>query len=52
VLIFVNIILSFRVVGAGGIILDPNGNIEFDFTWSLGHISKNQAKAYTLLLGV
>jgi ribonuclease HI len=41
-----------REAGVGGVILDPRGNIEMSFAWSLGCTTNNQAEEYTLLKGV
>jgi hypothetical protein len=37
------------VAGVGGVILDPRGNIETSFAWSLGITTNNQVEEYTLL---
>jgi hypothetical protein len=40
------------VVGAGGVIFYPKGNIELCYAWSLGRVTNNQSEEYDLLKGV
>ena len=40
------------MVGAGGILLDPGGNIEQSFSWGLGNITNNEAEWLALLQGL
>jgi hypothetical protein len=39
-------------LGAGGIIIDPEGNEENSFEWELGKDTINQAKALSLYQGI
>jgi hypothetical protein len=39
------------VVGARGIIIDPNGNQETSFTWGIGIVMNNASKMLTLSQG-
>jgi hypothetical protein len=36
----------------GGIIMDPEENLENSFPWGIGRASNNQAKDYTLYHGI
>jgi len=38
-------------VGAGGLILDPNGKRISTYEWGLGEMSNNKAESYSFLLG-
>ena len=40
-----------RKVGAGGVILDPDGKENVTYEWGLGQTSNNKAEAYNLLMG-
>ena len=40
------------MAGAGGILLDPGGNIEQSFAWGLGNITNNEAEWMALLQGL
>jgi ribonuclease HI len=40
------------VAGVGGVILNPGGNKEATFAWSLVHATNNQEEAYALLKGM
>ena len=40
------------VAGAGGILLDPGGNIEQSFAWGLGNRTNNEAEWLALLQGL
>jgi len=40
-----------RVVGAGGVILNLEGNLKLLFSWNIGHATNNQADAYALIQG-
>ena len=40
------------MVGAGGILLDPGGNIEQSFAWGLGNRTNNEAEWPALLQGL
>jgi ribonuclease HI len=40
------------VAGAGGSLLDPQGNIVTDYAWGLGATSNNIVEAYSLLKGL
>ena len=40
------------MAGAGGILLDPGGNIEQSFAWGLGNITNNEAEWLALLQGL
>ena len=40
------------MAGAGGILLDPGGNIEQSFTWGLGNRTNNEAEWLALLQGL
>ena len=37
------------VVGAGGILLDPRGQIEKNFAWGLGRKTNNEVESMALL---
>jgi ribonuclease HI len=45
-------IRKHRAIGAGGVIIDPRGNQELNYAWSLGKMTKNQAEEYALLKGI
>ena len=40
------------MAGAGGILLDPGGQIELDFAWGLGKKTNNEAEWLALLQGL
>ena len=40
------------VAGAGGILLDPGGQIEQTFAWGIGHRTNNEAEWLALLQGM
>ena len=40
------------MVGAGGVLLDPRGQIKQTFSWGLGHRTNNEAEWFTLLQGM
>jgi len=40
------------VAGGGGILINPEGTIEFRYAWGLGQKTNNQAKADGMLLGL
>ena len=40
------------MAGAGGILLDPGGNIEQSFAWGLGNRTNNEAEWLALLQGL
>ena len=42
----------YGVAGAGGILLDPGGNIEQSFAWGLGNRTNNEAEWLALLQGL
>ena len=40
------------MAGAGGVLLDPGGNIEHSFAWGLGNKTNNEAEWLALLQGL
>ena len=40
------------MAGAGGVLLDPGGNIEHSFAWGLGNRTNNEAEWLALLQGL
>ena len=40
------------LAGAGGVLLDPGGNIEHSFAWGLGNKTNNEAEWLALLQGL
>ena len=51
-MIVVKIKINLGVAGAGGILLDPGGNIEQSFSWGLGNRTNNEAEWLALLQGL
>ena len=45
-------VYATRVAGAGGILLDPRGQVEQTFAWGLGYRTNNEAKWLALLQGI
>ena len=38
--------------GGGGVIIDPDGKVEIEFSWNIGNDSNNMAEAYRLWQGL
>ena len=38
--------------GGGGVIIDPDGKVEIEFSWNIGNDSNNMAEAYGLWQGL
>ena len=38
--------------GGGGVVIDPDGNVEIEYYWNIGQDSNNMAEAYGLWQGL
>ena len=38
--------------GGGGVVINPRGKVEIEFSWNIGHDSNNMAEAYGLWQGL
>ena len=38
--------------GGGGVVINPRGKVEIEYSWSIGHESNNMAEAYGLWQGL
>ena len=38
--------------GGGGVVINPRGKVEIEYSWNIGHDSNNMAEAYGLWQGL